>query len=638
MGFLISPGVNVTEIDLTTMVPAVSTTEGCMVGNFQWGPCHERTLVDIEDTLVSRFWKPDDDTYVSWYSAWNFLQYGNKLYVVREVDETNANTLLRAYNSTASGVANVFIRNRDDYYHNYSTGQLAANFGSGDWVAKWAGDLGDSIKVSICPSANAYESTLTGTVAVTANSASVTGNGTSFSTELVVRDLIVINDEVKMVKSIESNTALTLTSRHASGAVANTATRRWEFYAYVDQPPTTSRYASIAGGVDDEIHVVIVDDDGRWTGSNNELLEVHQNLSLASDAKDEAGSSIYYRDYINSRSRYIWWGGHNGTLTNAGDTAKNTAFGRPDLPINATLSGGNDGTAIGNDEKIRGYDLFSNPEEIDVSLVLGVDGTQTVAVYLINSIVETRRDCVALLSPPRVTVVNNAGYEVDDVVEYRNRLPSTSYAMLDCNWKFQYDKYNDVDRYVPCNPDVGGLIVRTDITRDPWWSPGGLNRGNIKNVNSLAWNPRQAQRDILYKNGINPIVIFPGQGCVLWGDKTLLSRPSAFDRINVRRLFITLEKAIAIAAKYVLFEFNDAFTRAMFKNMVEPFLRDVQGRRGIYDFKVVCNETNNTPERIDRNEFWADIYIKPARVINFIQLNFIATRTGVSFDEIVGKF
>jgi phage tail sheath protein FI len=251
-------------------------------------------------------------------------------------------------------------------------------------------------------------------------------------------------------------------------------------------------------------------------------------------------------------------------------------------------------------------------------------------------IVSARRDAVGFISPSYANVT--ATDPVAAVVNYREALPSTSYAVMDSNWKYMYDKYNDTYRWVPCNGDVAGLCARTDQERDPWFSPAGFNRGQLKNVIKLAYNPSQANRDELYKKGVNPIVSFPGEGVVLYGDKTLLAKPSAFDRINVRRLFIVLEKAIARAAKASLFELNDEFTRATFVNLVEPFLRTVQGRRGIYDFRVICDETNNTPEVIDRNEFIGDIYIKPARSINFIQLNFVAVRTGVAFDEIVGRF
>jgi phage tail sheath protein FI len=289
-------------------------------------------------------------------------------------------------------------------------------------------------------------------------------------------------------------------------------------------------------------------------------------------------------------------------------------------------------------------DIFSDAKSVDVSFLIsgkavGANGTQF-ANYLIDNLAETRKDCVVFVSPERSDVVGAAvdGIQADNVVAFRNNLRSSSYAFLDSGYKYVYDKYNDVSRYVPLNGDIAGLAARTDDVRDPWWSPAGFNRGQVKNVIKLAWNPNQAERDLLYTNDVNPVVNFQGQGTVLYGDKTTLGRPSAFDRINVRRLFIVLEKTLATAAQSTLFEFNDEFTRAQFKNLVEPFLRDVQGRRGIYDFKVVCDETNNTPEVIDSNRFVGDIYIKPAKSINFIQLNFVAVRSGVEFNEIVGGF
>ena len=324
------------------------------------------------------------------------------------------------------------------------------------------------------------------------------------------------------------------------------------------------------------------------------------------------------------------------TGTSWGVTANNTAFANLTANVTVSLSGGVDGT-ISTANVISGYDFFDPAESVDIALVVSGPADATVAVDLI-SMAESRKDCVVFLSPLKTNVVDNAGSETTSITTYRNTLTSTSYAVLDSNWKYQYDKYNDVYRWVPLNGDVAGLCARTDLERDPWFSPGGLNRGIIKNSIKLAWNPTKTNRDDLYIKGINPIVTFQGEGTVLFGDKTLLSKPSAFDRINVRRLFIVLEKAIARAARFSMFEFNDQFTRAQFVALVEPFLRDVQGRRGITDFRVVCDETNNTGEVIDRNEFIGDIYIKPARSINFIQLNFVAVRTGVSFDEVVGKF
>ena len=396
------------------------------------------------------------------------------------------------------------------------------------------------------------------------------------------------------------------------------------------------------GGSGDEMHIVVADEDGLWSGRANTVIERFAGVSKAKDALTQDGAANYYKEVINQRSQYVWWTSHLTGVTNAGSSASGVSFGAgtQSRPINASFVLGRDGGTVRTADSLIGYDKFKNPEEVDVSLLLGGQGSAPKALHIIN-IAESRKDCIAVISPRRQDVVNNSSYvgkEVDDLIGYRNQLPSSSYAVLDSAKKYIYDKYNDVYRYVPLNGDTAGLMVRTDNERDPWFSPAGFNRGQIKNIIKLSWNPTKAQRDQLYKNGINPVVTFPGQGTVLFGDKTLLAKPSAFDRINVRRLFITLEKAISTAAKFTLFEFNDEFTRAQFRNLVEPFLRDVQGRRGIYDFRVVCDESNNTPEVIDRNEFVGDIYVKPARSINFIQLNFVAVRTGVEFTEIVGQF
>jgi phage tail sheath protein FI len=335
-------------------------------------------------------------------------------------------------------------------------------------------------------------------------------------------------------------------------------------------------------------------------------------------------------------SQYVWWLGQQPGATNWGTAASGITFNAINSPFSASLSAGTDGT-IGNSEIITAYGQFANPDVVDVSLLLSGPGNATVAADLISK-AETRKDVLVFLSPTKTSVVNNAGAEATSILAFRAGLTSSSYAVLDSGYKYQYDKYNDVYRYVPLNGDIAGVCARTDLERDPWYSPGGLNRGIIKNVIKLAYNPTKAERDNLYVQGINPVVTFQGEGTILFGDKTMLNRPSVFDRINVRRLFIVLEKSIARAARSTMFEFNDQFTRAQFVNLVEPYLRDVQGRRGITDFKVVCDTSNNTPEVIDGNRFVGDIYIKPARSVNFIQLNFVAVRTGVSFEEIVGRF
>jgi phage tail sheath protein FI len=555
MAFQLSPGVNVSEIDLTTVVPSVATTIGGFAGNFAWGPIDEITSIGNEIRLAETFGKPNSNTYTDFFTAANFLAYGADLRVVRA-----ANT--SAKNATTSGTG-LQIKNRTEYELEHSSGS-----GANDFVAKWAGSLGNSIGVSICDS-NTYSS--------------------------------------------------------------------WTYSDDFTSAPATSQYVSEKGGSDDELHIVVFDRLGAISGSANTILEKFGFVSKASDAKNSDGSSNYYKDVINTRSKYIWWTAHNSDGTNWGNTAANTTFASLVQADTFNLLGGNDGTPSTGDLQ-RAYDLFSNPDAINVSLLMsGATVGSTIPNYLI-AIAESRKDCLVFVSPDFDDVVNNAGSEAADILSGRNSITSSSYAVMDSGWKYQYDKYNDTYRWLPLNGDIAGLCVRTDVERDPWFSPAGVNRGVIKNVVKLSWNPTKADRDELYKKGVNPVVTFPGEGTILYGDKTLLSRPSAFDRINVRRLFIVLEKAIARASRSSLFEFNDEFTRAQFVNLVEPFLRDIQGRRGIFDFRVVCDETNNTPEIIDRNEFVGDIYIKPARSINFIQLNFVAVRTGVSFEEVVGQF
>ena len=408
--------------------------------------------------------------------------------------------------------------------------------------------------------------------------------------------------------------------------------------------PGTSQFVYGVNGANDEMHILVIDSKGAFTGLANTILEKFSYVSKASDAKNDDGSSNYWVNVLNSRSSYIY-GINNAMAANGvaqtttwGTTSGNTSFAQTSNEYTFSLSGGVSG-AVSDANRTSAYDLFDNADEVDISLVVLGSASSTLIQNVIDRVVTNRKDCVAFFSPRFDDVVNNVGSEATDIIAFKNLIGrSTSYAVMDSGWKYQFDKFNNVYRWIPLNGDIAGLCVRTDFERDPWFSPAGFNRGQIKNVVKLAWNPNKTMRDELYKNGINPVVTFNGEGTILYGDKTLLAKPSAFDRINVRRLFIVLEKAIARAAKYSLFEFNDAFTRAQFVALVEPYLRDVQGRRGIYDFRVVCDETNNTPEVIDRNEFIGDIYIKPARSINFIQLNFVAVRTGVAFDEIVGRF
>lgn len=580
MAFLVSPGVNTSEIDLTTAVPSVGTSTGATVGFFRWGPANTVIQVSSESDLVQKFFAPDSNTAASFLSATNFLSYGNDLRVVRVCSATTD----KSNNATSNSSHNITVMNDEEYFLNNYTGANA----NVAFCARYPGALGNSLRVSVCSSEATFDS--------------------------------------------------------------------WLFAPYFDSAPNTSNFVVAKTNnstLKDEMHIIVVDEDGVITGTANTVLERFSNLSKCSDAKGDDGSSIYYKEVLYRTSKWIHWLGHapGSNAANAwGQTvAAASATGTPlHSPVIANYSfvNGTDGVPSQADF-INMIDLFTNKEKIDVSLLFagdcGISSNSSISTTLIANkylnVADGRKDAVAFISPPYANSVTSTAKSTD-VVNFRNGsgLLDTSYGVMDSGWKYQYDKYNDVYRWIPLNADVAGLCVRTDLQRDPWFSPAGLNRGQIRNLVKLSFNPTQAERDLLYKAGVNPVVSFPGEGTVLFGDKTMQGRPSAFDRINVRRLFIVLEKAISAAARSSLFEFNDEFTRSQFVALVEPFLRDVQGRRGVYDFRVVCDETNNTPAVIDRNEFVGDIYIKPARSVNFIQLNFVAVRSGVAFDEIVGRF
>lgn len=713
MAFQVSPGVNVSEIDLTTVVPAVSTTTGAIAGVFSWGPIDKFQLVTSENVLANLYGKPTADNYETWFSAANFLAYSGGMYVSRAADvtdDTGVTGVLSAVANTAAlstpNTANMII-NADDYDEKIASIDSSARF-----IARYPGALGNSLKVSVCDTANAYgevidlnnyvagldplvasNSTFVPTAtgisidvgSATANiflTATTTAPGfavagvvntshvdafiDNLKGNLVKGDYIEFTDannnkqklKIKELGNADSTgTANTSYTRFvnvvfetpynlATDVTTDTFAKYWEYYNVVDGAPGQSDYVYNARGTDtinDELHVVIVDEDGKFTGVPGQVLEVYQNLSRATDAKTSDGASLYFRDIINEVSNYAWVG--NDIEGAAANTAANLQIDSNRKPTTLSFQIGSDGaneSSVGVSNILRAYDVFKDGQSVDIGLVIsgkpgGTDSAQ-IGKYLIDNIAESRKDCLVFISPPKSAVLNNAANAAAAVTTFRDKLGSSSYAVMDSGYKYQYDKYNDVYRWVPLNGDVAGIVARTDDLRDPWFSPAGFNRGQVKNLVKLAWNPTKEDRDVLYKKGVNPVVTFPAQGTVLYGDKTLLSRSSAFDRINVRRLFIILEKSIANAANSLLFEFNDEFTRLQFLNTVEPFLRDVKGRRGIYDFKVVCDETNNTGEVIDSNRFVGDIYIKPARSINFIQLNFVAVRTGVEFSEIVGQF
>ena len=642
MAFQVSPGVLVQERDLTRIIPAVSTAIGAIAISANKGPLDEIVSISSEQELVDTFGKPDSTNFEYFFSAANFLQYSNSLRVVRAT-QTNA------VNASTSGTG-VLIKNTDDWTNNYATGGQAGN---ATFVAREAGTDGNNLQVSTCPNAAAYEqegattvndaSTAVGdTVVVAASGAALNvGDIISFSTTAATNDYD--DGEQYRVTNIATNDVTIVQHPRGTGGLKRVLTdgsnirRRWKYYDAVDGAPGTSKYVSERNGANDEIHVVVIDEDGGISGVPGTILETFSKLSKASDAKDPQGNDNYYPNVIYTKSQYIYWTKHNSSGSNWGNAASGTTFTAVNSPTLSSLSGGSNGSTVTTGQIKTAYDKFADSETVDVGLIIAGPCTATHIENLI-SLAEARKDCVVFASPERSDVVNvtNSNTQKSNVVSFFSTISSTSYASFDSGYKYMYDRYNDVYRFVPLNGDMAGLCARTDLLADSWFSPAGFNRGVVRGAVKLAFNPTKTQRDELYPARINPVSTFPGQGTVLFGDKTALASPSAFDRINVRRLFITLEKAISTASKFQLFEFNDEFTRANFRNIVEPFLREVQGRRGITDFLVVCDETNNTGDVIDRNEFKAEIFIKPARSINFITLSFVATRTGVSFDEVAG--
>lgn len=570
MGFQLSPGVNISEIDLTTVVPSVSTTTGAFCGEFRWGPANKKIQISSESNLASRFFEPDSNTFVSYFTAASFLAYGNDLRVVRALGANSYNA------SSNTLISTVQVANGDIFEASYLN--TNNNNALGAFIARYVGAVGNSLTVSVVDSAS-YSNTW-----------NINGVGVS---------------------------------------------------SYFPGAPGTSAAGVAAGATNDEMHIIVLDTGGLFTGTKNTVLEVYPYLNKARDSVDSLGNINYYKTALFNNSKYILAADPVSYATTSGtwgNILANTNFATVSVPQTITLTGGAD-SKPSDAAKVTGFGMFANADEVDISLVITADASVTVQQYVIDNIVNTRKDCVAFVSPPSSAVINQTGNEITNITSWYSSLArSTSYAVADSGWKYMFDKYNNVYRYIPLNGDIAGLCVYTDAVRDAWWSPAGYNRGNLKNVVKLAWNPNQTQRDSLYAIGINTVGTFPGNGTILYGDKTMQTKPSAFDRIGVRRLFIVLEKAIARASKYSLFDFNDEFTRAQFVSLVAPFLRDIQGRRGIYDFRVVCDTTNNTPEVIDGNRFVGDIYIKPARSINFIQLNFVAVRTGVDFSEVVGKF
>lgn len=830
--FMLSPGVHVTEKDLTNIIPAVATSIGGFAGPFGWGPVLDTTTISSETDLLNRFGKPNMYNAAYWFTAANYLSYTNNLVNVRADTRFQRNAVSIATGSVSEIVVNpggagvgynaytdvVVIDPPDrnggrqataDFTVNYVTGAVTGikvtepgsgydyapdvsvvrypavngrgfggycQLGSGsvtsiniepmgaglgyvadedtvfisaptgaggvqataDMIVDGSGtitgftitepgsgyttaptvsivlDTGNTgagfngttsiargvSAVVVSPNRNGEDYTTTNYRAVisapdlesgTQATATFTivpetggileftitqaGTGyTSIPTVSIVKQPITTPGEVGSGLSATAHIVLSgmkvnneadyynyyeNTNEFAGqfvakypGAIGNSISVSmadnqsflnsdvvWPYRTEFDKAPDTSPYVDEQGGYNDEMHIIVIDRFGKWTGMVGGVLERFAFVSKAEGARRLDGANNYYKDVINQQSKYIWWTDHPSTVSNWGGPPT-TGFESIVDPITIHLTGGTDDFDADDGDLLTAYDMLGDAEKVDVNLIMAGPASAYVSKYIIQNICERRKDCMAFCSPVNIrTGAIISGYDAaEQIVDYRNVALniSSSYGSLDSGYKYQLDRYNDVYRWVPLNGDIAGLCARTDDTNDPWWSPGGLNRGQIKNVMKLAFNPNQTDRDNLYKAGINPVVSFPGQGVVLWGDKTLLAKPSAFDRINVRRLFIVLEKAIATAAKFMLFEFNDRYTRKLFVGMVEPYLRNIMSRRGIYDFRVICDESNNTGEVIDSNSFVADIYIKPARSINHIYLNFIAVRTAVSFEEAVG--
>lgn len=664
MAYSQNPGVVVREFDVSGYVPGVSSSIGAIGGVFSWGPAESRTLVNNENTLVQQFGRPTDDNYETFMIAANFLAYSDQLIVSRAVDANTYN----AYANTGP-VANTQIKNLNDFTEKKDS--LSAN---ATFFAKYPSALGNGLRVSVCASEEAYTSTHT-TVANT-DTLSVKFTPNALSATVVVTNVagnaaIAANTLNGLLDNLSSGDYLTASSNtgtqilkyvSAGTVTSNTSTgtatvslalanrytlateadmnyiqRSWEYFQLFDRAPGTSTFTEQRGGSGDELHVVVVDRIGSFTGTPNQVLEVYSSLSRATDSKSEDGTTNYYKDVLNDSSAYIW------ANADIAGVASNTAANITPVSVKqytANLTGGTNSateSAISLASLANAYDQFKSKEDADISLIIagkavgGAHG-EGLANYIIDNIADVRQDCVVTISPQVSDVVSANFREVDNLIQFRRAVRYSGRGFMTTSYKYQFDRYNNKNRWVAGCGDDAGLMARTDFIRDPWWSPAGENRGLYKNLIKLAFNPNSAQQAALYKEDINNVINLAGAGAVLYGDKTLLGKPSAFDRINVRRLFDTLEKAIARYARALLFEFNDEYTRARFRNTVEPYLKDVMGRRGIRRFKVICDDSNNTDVVIDRNEFVGSIGIVPAKSINFITLNFVAVGNTVTFE------
>lgn len=723
MGFQLSAGVDVREIDLTNIVPSVDTTGAAFVGQFGWGAVLDHTIISDYSRLETIRGKPNDSNYVDWFSCYNFLSYSSNLNTIRVVDEATA------FNSVAEGTP-LLIKNSDHF-------ELISDTPTGNvFSAKYPGVRGNSIEVHEADSTtfdnwlykdefDASPGTSDWAVArgapgaldeihivVVDHDGGITGTPgailerfgfLSKAKENKTLDgepnyyRVVVNTQSQYIWAMDAPLAanyivdgqlttpvignagslytvsptVTVTGDGTNGAVTAQLSTTGALSSIVitsggsgytvgdvvtitgDGTSATAEVGAVTGGVIDSITVLT-----GGTGYSTITVDLSAVGGGDATATSVIGYSVSGLTITNAGSGYttatLSFSSGSATATIATiaaglqawdvKTTPNVVYAQLNAPIATKLTGGANGANVTANELIVGWNLFRNAEVVDVSLIFvgdagGQASSGAVIRHIIDNIAEHRKDVVVFFSPDKVDVFNQTEeIATENAVAFSNvkiNRPS-SYAFMDSTWKRQFDVYNDTYRWIPLNADIAGLAARTDATNDPWWSPAGYLRGVIKNVQKIAYSPGKTSRDALYKNGVNPVVTFSGEGTILYGDRTQQLRSAAFSKINIRRLFIVLEKSIAISAKYSLFEFNDDFTRSRFRNTIEPFLQLIKSRRGLSDFKVVCDATNNTPEIIDRSEFVASIFIKPLYSINFIQLNFVAVRTGVEFSEVIG--
>ena len=660
MASQVSPGVVLRERDLTNAtIVGDSALTAAIVSSFQKGPIDQIVNIADQKSLISVFGTPKEANAEDWLVASEFLGYGGRLAVVRASSGvTNAanggGTLIKNDAAWESGVGNTKI----------FAARSAGTWGNGVKVVVVDRGADQIITIASAPSnPPSAGDTVTFNVSGVAKTAELVGiSGLDYT--------VVLDDPTVLISDSDNIEGTTINAGNA-GADINVASVKDAYtntsigstglkLSAIGPRPGTSSFASDRGVGYDEVHVGVIDTTGDVSGAANTVLERFTFLSKISDAKSPEGGSLYYKDIINDQAQFIFSGAAVGSLFEPNSTGGGKAWGVASSTLasgdffqlsggNETdLSGGTDDYAYTAGEVTAGYDLFLDTEETEVDFVLmggsmGSEADTKTKAQKAVAIAAARKDCIAFVSAFKGNQVGSGGsaltasQQKTKTVNFFNTITSTSYAVLDSGYKYMYDRFNDKYCYVPCNGDVAGLCVNTSTTVADWISPAGLARGGVRNVVKLAYNPNKADRDELYQNRINPIVSFPGTGAVLFGDKTALASPSAFDRINVRRLFLNIESRVEALAKSVLFELNDEVTRTGFLSNINSYLNDIVAQQGITDFLVVCDTSNNTPAVIDRNEFVAELFIKPARSINYVTVTFTATRTGVSFSEVIGR-